>query len=55
VQGLGYAVAATAPTVVGLAHDASGGWDAPLLIVLTATCSFLAFGILAASRQGRTG
>ncbi|NQX06694.1 MFS transporter [Rathayibacter sp. VKM Ac-2856] len=54
VQGLGYAVAATAPTVIGLAHDLTGGWSAPLLIVLTATCSFLAFGILAATRQGRT-
>ncbi|WP_244256040.1 MFS transporter [Rathayibacter sp. VKM Ac-2760] len=54
VQGLGYAVAATAPTVLGLAHDATGDWSAPLLIVLAATCSFLAFGVLAASRQGRS-
>ncbi|MCM6760929.1 MFS transporter [Rathayibacter sp. ZW T2_19] len=53
VQGIGYAVAATAPTVLGFAHDASGGWDAPLLLVLGATCSFLLFGVLAAARQGR--
>ncbi|PWJ61558.1 CP family cyanate transporter-like MFS transporter [Rathayibacter iranicus NCPPB 2253 = VKM Ac-1602] len=54
VQGIGYAVAATAPTVIGFAHDASGGWDVPLLTVLAATCSFLLFGALAArpSRQG---
>ncbi|SMH39660.1 MFS transporter, CP family, cyanate transporter [Rathayibacter oskolensis] len=53
VQGIGYAVAATAPTVLGVAHDASGGWDAPLAVVLGATCSFLLFGVLAAARQGR--
>ncbi|QHC73470.1 MFS transporter [Rathayibacter sp. VKM Ac-2805] len=53
VQGIGYAVAATAPTVIGFAHDASGGWEAPLLAVLAATCSFLLFGTLAAARQRR--
>ncbi|PPG12401.1 MFS transporter [Rathayibacter sp. AY1D2] len=53
VQGIGYAVAATAPTVIGFAHDASGGWEAPLLTVLAATCSFLLFGTLAAARQRR--
>ncbi|PPI21600.1 MFS transporter [Rathayibacter sp. AY1B1] len=53
VQGIGYAVAATAPTVIGFAHDASGGWEAPLLTVLAATCSFLFFGTLAAARQRR--
>jgi CP family cyanate transporter-like MFS transporter len=51
VQGIGYAVAATAPTVIGFAHDASGGWEAPLLTVLATTCSFLLFGTLAAARQ----
>lgn len=53
VQGIGYAVAATAPTVLGFAHDVSGGWDAPLIIVLAATCSFLVFGTLAAARARR--
>lgn len=53
VQGIGYAVAATAPTVIGFAHDASGGWDVPLLIVLAATCSFLVCGTLAATRHAR--
>ncbi|PPF44626.1 MULTISPECIES: CynX/NimT family MFS transporter [unclassified Rathayibacter] len=53
VQGIGYAVAATAPTVIGFAHDASGGWEAPLLTVLATTCSFLLFGTLAAARQRR--
>lgn len=53
VQGIGYAVAATSPTVLGLVHDVTGGWDAPLAVVLVATCSFLLFGTLAAQRQGR--
>ncbi|PPF20767.1 CynX/NimT family MFS transporter [Rathayibacter rathayi] len=53
VQGIGYAVAATAPTVIGFAHDASGGWEAPLVTVLAATSSFLLFGTLAAARQRR--
>ncbi|QHC66521.1 MFS transporter [Rathayibacter sp. VKM Ac-2759] len=54
VQGIGYAVAATAPTVLGFAHDASGGWDAPLAVVLGATISFLLFGVFAAARHSRT-
>lgn len=54
VQGIGYAVAATAPTVLGVAHDASGGWDAPLTVVLGATVSFLLFGVFAAARHSRT-
>jgi CP family cyanate transporter-like MFS transporter len=53
VQGIGYAVAATAPTVLGIAHDTSGGWDAPLLVVLASTTSFLVFGTIAAARQRR--
>ncbi|KZX19997.1 CynX/NimT family MFS transporter [Rathayibacter tanaceti] len=55
VQGIGYAVAATSPTVLGFAHDVSGGWEAPLLTVLAATSSFLVFGSLAAVRQARRG
>ncbi|MEU2349464.1 MFS transporter [Modestobacter sp. NPDC049651] len=34
VQGGGYVVAATGPLVVGAVHDASGGWTAPLLVIL---------------------
>ncbi|NAZ80651.1 MFS transporter, partial [Kineococcus sp. R8] len=36
VQGGGYAVAAVGPYVVGAVHEASGGWDAPLLVVAAA-------------------
>ena len=34
VQGGGYTIAATGPLVVGAVHDASGGWTAPLLVIL---------------------
>ncbi|WP_299037681.1 CynX/NimT family MFS transporter [uncultured Pseudokineococcus sp.] len=33
VQGGGYALAALGPSVVGVVHDATGGWDAPLVVV----------------------
>jgi CP family cyanate transporter-like MFS transporter len=36
VQGGGYVVAAAGPTVVGGVHSATGGWTAPLLVVLGA-------------------
>jgi CP family cyanate transporter-like MFS transporter len=36
VQSGGYVVAATGPLVVGAAHEASGGWTVPLLVVLGA-------------------
>lgn len=36
VQGGGYVVAASGPTVVGAVHAATGGWTAPLLVVLGA-------------------
>ncbi|WP_402467146.1 MFS transporter [Isoptericola aurantiacus] len=34
VQGAGYACAATAPTVLGAVHEATGGWTVPLVVVL---------------------
>ena len=34
VQGGGYVVAATGPLVIGSVHDATGGWTAPLLVIL---------------------
>lgn len=36
VQGGGYAVAALGPVVVGAVHDATGGWEVPLLVVVGA-------------------
>lgn len=40
VQGIGYAVAATGPTVVGALHELTGAWTAPLLAVLVAVLLF---------------
>ena len=42
VQGLGYGVAAVAPTFVGWVHASTGSWTPPLLVVLG---SVLAFGV----------
>jgi CP family cyanate transporter-like MFS transporter len=50
VQGLGYGLAALGPTVVGGLHEATGGWTAPLLVVLAAV---LLFGIVGASVAAR--
>ncbi len=48
VQGGGYLVAATGPTVVGAVHDATGTWTAPLLIVVAAVGVLTAAGTAAA-------
>lgn len=37
VQAFGYAVAASAPAVIGAVHAASGGWTAALLVMLGST------------------
>lgn len=50
VQGVAYAVAATAPAALGFAHDATGDWTAPLLIVLCAVLAFAGLGSAAAIR-----
>jgi CP family cyanate transporter-like MFS transporter len=36
-QGCGYVVAALGPLAVGVLHDATGGWDAPVIVVLVIT------------------
>ena len=41
VQALGYVVAATAPSLLGALHEATGGWTAPLFALLTATAVYL--------------
>ena len=40
VQGGGYLVAATGPTVLGAVHEAVRSWTAPLLVILTAIALF---------------
>jgi CP family cyanate transporter-like MFS transporter len=52
VQGGGYVVAATGPLVIGAVHDATGGWTAPLLVILGSVVVMAVAG--AASAGGRT-
>ncbi|MQA35228.1 MFS transporter [Modestobacter roseus] len=52
VQGCGYSVGATGPLVVGAVHDATGGWTAPLLVILAAMTVMAVAGT--ASVGGRT-
>ncbi|GAB7193030.1 MFS transporter [Kineococcus sp. NUM-3379] len=51
VQTGGYTVAATGPALVGAAHEVSGGWDLPLLVVLSAVCVMAVAGALSAGRR----
>ena len=51
VQGGGYVVAATGPTVVGAVHEATGGWTAPLLVVLAA---IILLGVAGTASAGLT-
>ena len=44
VQGAGYALGASGPFVVGAAHDATGGWTAPLAVLLGAVGVLLLAG-----------
>ena len=41
VQGVGYGVAALAPTVVGYVHSSSGTWSMPLLVILGSVLAFV--------------
>jgi CP family cyanate transporter-like MFS transporter len=46
-QTVGYTVAAAGPLLLGLLHDASGGWDVPLLWLVALTVVQLVTGVLA--------
>ena len=50
VQGVGYGLGATAPTLVGAVHDATGTWTLPIGVVLIATLVFTASGLAGALR-----
>jgi CP family cyanate transporter-like MFS transporter len=50
VQGLGYALGATAPTIVGAIHDATGAWTLAIGAVLVATVVFALAGFTGAVR-----
>ena len=45
VQSLGYGCAALGPSVLGAVHASSGGWTAPLLVVLGAVLPWPATGL----------
>ncbi|WP_125778212.1 CynX/NimT family MFS transporter [Antribacter gilvus] len=51
VQLVGYACAATGPSVLGAVHAATHGWDAPLLVVLGALTTMAAAMIVATARR----
>ena len=44
-QAVGYLVAAVGPLLVGLLYDLTGGWTAPLLLLLAAVAPMLASGL----------
>lgn len=53
VQGSGYVLGATAPTLIGAVHDATGAWTLPLVVVLIATLVFTGAGLAGALRATR--
>ncbi|MEA9985455.1 MULTISPECIES: CynX/NimT family MFS transporter [Subtercola] len=53
IQGTGYALGATAPTLIGAVHDATGAWGAPLAVVGIGTLAFTAAGLAGSLRATR--
>ena len=53
VQTCSYLVAAAAPPAVGGLHQLTGGWTAPMLLVLGSTGTFLVFGVLSSTLAAR--
>ncbi|GAA2239273.1 MFS transporter [Promicromonospora sukumoe] len=51
VQAFGYAVAASAPAVIGAVHVASGGWTAALLVMLGSTLALGTAELVATRRR----
>ncbi len=52
VQTGGYLAATAGPLLAGALHSSTGGWTAPMLVVLGATVTFTVAGVLAAGRAG---
>ena len=44
-QTIGYGLAAAGPLVFGVLHDASGGWELPLAVLLALTVPLVAVGL----------
>jgi MFS transporter, CP family, cyanate transporter len=53
VQGCGYALGATAPTLIGAVHDSTGAWSGALLVLLASTLVFTTAGLAATIRASR--
>lgn len=51
---IGYLVAAAGPWLVGLVHDLTGGWGAPVAVLVAITLAEIAIG-LPATRSWRVG
>jgi CP family cyanate transporter-like MFS transporter len=47
-QGVGYAVGALGPIVVGLLHDATSGWIVPLVFLLATAAAGIFSGVVLA-------
>lgn len=45
-QGIGYGLAALGPLLVGVMHDASGGWTVPLLFLAIVSIAAVPFGVV---------
>ncbi|MGY4858602.1 MFS transporter [Cryobacterium sp. AP23] len=50
VQGVGYALGATAPSLIGAVHDSTGTWTLPMGIILAGTMVFTVAGLAGALR-----
>lgn len=46
-QFIGYAGAATGPLMVGVLHDATGGWTAPMTLLIVVSALVIVFATLA--------
>ena len=53
VQGVGYALGATAPSLIGAVHDATSAWTLPIAVVLVSTLVFTGCGLAGALRATR--
>ncbi len=45
-QSVGYTIAALGPLLVGMLHDATGGWTASLIVLTSTSALFVYFGIV---------
>jgi CP family cyanate transporter-like MFS transporter len=50
VQGGGYLLAATSPSILGAVHETTDGWSAPLGVVTVSVLGLFIFGLIAAAR-----